>query len=114
MDRRHLFRIWIARARLDTVLGARNPEPAVLSRWRAVRAELATHPPLTLADLALSGRDLIEMGMRPGPGFGAVLAHLLDLVLDDPALNRGPILAFRARLYVDARARASRTSEWPS
>ena len=111
VDRRHLFRIWIARARLETALGARDPERAVLSRWRAVRTELAMDPPLALADLALSGRDLIEMGMRPGPGFGAVLAHLLDLVLDDPALNRGTILALRARRYVDARARASRTSE---
>ena len=114
VDRRHLFRIWIARARLETALGARNPERAVLSRWRAVRAELAMDPPLALADLALTGRDLIEMGMRPGPGFGAVLAHLLELVLDDPALNRGPILALRARRYVDARARASHTSERPA
>jgi len=114
VDRRHLFRIWIAHARLETALGARDPERAVLSRWGAVRAELAKDPPLALADLALSGRDLIEMGMRPGPGFGAVLAHLLDLVLDDPALNRGTILALRARRYVDARARAARTSERPA
>ena len=111
VNRRHLFRIWIARARLADARGARNPERAVLARWQAVRAELAKDPPLTLADLKLSGRDLIEMGMRPGPGFGAVLAHLLDLVLDDPALNRGSILARRARRYVDGRAQASGTPQ---
>lgn len=111
MNRRHLFRAWIARARLETGLGARNPERAVLSRWTAVRAELAMDPPLTLADLALRGRDLIEMGMRPGPGFGDLLAHLLDLVLDDPALNRGSILARRARRYIDGRAQASGAPE---
>jgi tRNA nucleotidyltransferase (CCA-adding enzyme) len=107
VDRRHLFRIWIARARLDAAREAPSPESAVLSRWKAVRAELAMDPPLRLTDLALGGRDLIEMGMRPGPGFGTVLAHLLDLVLDDPALNRRSILARRARHYIDARAQAS-------
>ena len=107
VDRRHLCRIWIARARLEAARGTPSPESAVQSGWKAVRAELAKDPPLTVADLALSGHDLIEMGMRPGPGFGAVLAHLLDLVLDDPALNRRSILARRARLYIDARAQAS-------
>ncbi len=111
VDRRHLFRIWIARARLETGLGGRDREHAVLARWKAVRAELEMDPPLTLADLALSGRDLIEMGMRPGPGFGAVLAHLLDLVLEDPARNRRSVLAPRARRYIDGRAQASDTPE---
>lgn len=106
VDRRDLFRIWIARARLEAARGTPSPERAVLSRWRTVRAEMATDPPLTVADLALSGYDLVEMGMRPGPGFGAVLAHLLDLVLEDPALNRRSILARRARLYIDARPQA--------
>ena len=113
-DRRHLFRIWIARARLDAGHGMRGPERAVLARWRAVRRELATNPPLTVADLALGGRDLIDMGMRPGPGFGEVLAHLLDLVLDDPARNRRSILERRARRFVDARAQAPDTPGGPA
>lgn len=114
VDRRHLFRIWIARARLEAGRGTRGPERAVLACWKAVRAELATDPPLTVAHLALSGRDLIEMGMRPGPGFGAVLAHLLELVLDDPGLNRRSILARRARRYMDGRAQASGTPRSPA
>lgn len=107
LNRRDLFRIWIAHARLQAGLGGRDPESAVLSRWKAVRAELAMHPPLTLADLALSGRDLIGLGLRPGPGFGDVLTHLLDLVLDDPSLNRRSALVRRARRYMDGRAQAS-------
>lgn len=114
VDRRDLFRIRIARARLEAARGTPSPERAVLSRWKAVRAELATDPPLTVADLALSGHDLVEMGMRPGPGFGAVLAHLLDLVLEDPALNRRSILARRARLYIDARPQASGSPRRPA
>lgn len=114
VDRRHLFRIWIARARLEAAQGTRDAERAALSRWKAIRAELATSPPLTVGDLALSGRDLIAMGMRPGPGFGDVLAHLLDLVLNDPALNRRSILAGRARRYMDARASSPDTPGEPA
>ena len=39
------------------------------------------------ADLAVDGRDLIELGYREGPAIGAALARLLDEVIDDPAAN---------------------------
>ncbi len=103
VHRRQLFRVWIARARLEASSGTRGAGTAVLSRWKAVRAELAADPPLTVAELDFGGRDLIDMGMQPGPGFGDVLAHLLELVLDEPALNRRSVLAERARLYIAAR-----------
>jgi tRNA nucleotidyltransferase (CCA-adding enzyme) len=48
---------------------------------------------LRLEDLALNGRDLIALGMKPGPRFGEILSHLMDLVLEDPELNeREPLL----------------------
>lgn len=105
VDQRGLFRIWIARARLDASRGVRGAGAAVLSRWRTVRTEMAADPPLTVADLAFGGRDLIDMGMQPGPGFGEILAHLLELVLDEPALNRRSVLADRARRYITAQGR---------
>jgi tRNA nucleotidyltransferase (CCA-adding enzyme) len=43
--------------------------------------------PYRLADLAVDGRDLIELGYREGPAIGAALARLLDEVIDDPAAN---------------------------
>jgi putative nucleotidyltransferase with HDIG domain len=43
--------------------------------------------PMSIADLNISGRDLIEMGYTPGPQFGVVLRALLERVLDEPALN---------------------------
>jgi len=42
---------------------------------------------LTLKDLAVSGRDLIAAGMKPGPHMGRVLEGLLQLVLEEPACN---------------------------
>lgn len=42
---------------------------------------------LTLKELAVSGKDLIDAGMQPGKEMGAVLARLLEIVLEDPQCN---------------------------
>ena len=47
---------------------------------------------LSLGQLAVSGEDLIDLGIAPGPALGEVLGRLLDAVLADPALNRREIL----------------------
>ena len=41
----------------------------------------------TIRDLAINGRDLIQMGMQPGPQIGEVLQKLLDVVIENPELN---------------------------
>lgn len=65
---------------------------------RAVSAELAQKPPLSLKDLAIGGRELIaECGVRPGPDVGRVLAALLELVLDEPGKNTREALLGEAR-----------------
>lgn len=45
-------------------------------------------PPMSLKDLAISGQDLIALGMKPGPLFSRILNHLLETVLDDPTANK--------------------------
>lgn len=42
---------------------------------------------LTIKDLALGGRDLIEMGYEPGPELGRTLDKLLTAVLEHPEKN---------------------------
>ncbi len=42
---------------------------------------------IRLKDLALSGRDLIEYGMKPGPEMGAVLSRMLEVVFEQPECN---------------------------
>ncbi|MCM1084417.1 MAG: CCA tRNA nucleotidyltransferase [Clostridium sp.] len=42
---------------------------------------------LSLSDMKLSGKDLIEMGASQGKELGAVLKELFERVLDDPELN---------------------------
>jgi tRNA nucleotidyltransferase (CCA-adding enzyme) len=68
----------------------------VVAAWRRARAILRTRPPLRVGDLELDGRDLIGLGLRPGPAFGRILERLLDWVLEDPARNRKDLLEERA------------------
>lgn len=52
--------------------------------------------------LALTGHDLIEqLNISPGPLVGKILAYLLELVFNDPALNRKDLLLDLARKYID-------------
>jgi tRNA nucleotidyltransferase (CCA-adding enzyme) len=54
--------------------------------------------PHRLADLAIDGRDLIALGMKPGPEIGRVLHELLRDVVDDPSRNTRETLLERAKL----------------
>jgi tRNA nucleotidyltransferase (CCA-adding enzyme) len=64
------------------------------------RQQVDAGVPLTLRDLAITGKDLIaELQLTPGPQLGALLEQLLVLVLDDPSLNeRGTLLERAAPL----------------
>jgi len=53
--------------------------------------------PLTRKQLAVTGNDLVAIGIPAGPDLGAVLDRLLTLVVDDPSLNTREILLARAR-----------------
>jgi len=48
---------------------------------------IAERQAFTLRDLAISGRDLIEAGVAPGPELGVRLQRALDAVLDGTAEN---------------------------
>ena len=56
---------------------------------------------LTVRNLKISGYDLIEMGLPPGPLFSQILDHLLELVLDDPELNQREGLLGHVRAFVE-------------
>ena len=47
---------------------------------------------VTLRDLAVTGKDLMQIGMKPGRELGNMLNELLELVIDDPACNKKEIL----------------------
>ena len=45
-----------------------------------------------LKDLAITGKDLIEQGIKPGKEIGEILSSLLDMVIENPELNKKEIL----------------------
>lgn len=47
---------------------------------------------VTLKDLAIDGRDLIDYGIKPGRDIGLYLDKLLHMVIEEPALNNKSIL----------------------
>lgn len=56
---------------------------------------------ITVKDLDINGYVVMEeFGIQPGPLVGRILNHLLELVLDEPELNKREILLQRAREFV--------------
>ena len=54
----------------------------------------------SLSKLAVNGRDLVSIGISPGPCMGKVLEKLLDMVLENPKLNEKSVLLEHAvKLY---------------
>ena len=42
---------------------------------------------LSLKDLAVTGRDLMDAGVKPGPGLGVILNAMLEAVIEHPEYN---------------------------
>ena len=53
---------------------------------------------VSLKMLAVTGKDLIAAGMKPGKEIGQMLEHFLDLVLEHPELNQKEELLKRIEL----------------
>lgn len=60
---------------------------------------LAEKACFSLKNLAVSGKDLIDLGMEPGPGMGKILNHLLEAVMDGQVPNEKAQLLQKAREY---------------
>jgi len=84
-----LIRVWGGRCRAHRGGAGGARCEVVVAAWRRARGILRSRPPLAVADLALDGRDLIRLGLKPGPDFGRILEWLLDQVLEEPGINRG-------------------------
>jgi tRNA nucleotidyltransferase/poly(A) polymerase len=95
-------RIELARSRGGVDLGTAPAPGEVVAAWRLARRMRRSGAPLTLSELALDGRDLIRLGLKPGPHFGDVLDGLLDFVLEDPERNTAPALEKRMAELADS------------
>lgn len=105
-----LFRVLVARARVDGLRGFGDSEAETVALFRSARRQLRADVPLQVGDLALDGEDLIRMGLEPGPHFGEILDRLLERVLDEPGRNEASELEGQVRAWLDA-GEFSRTGE---
>lgn len=91
----------LAAARFAAERAAGLPAPpaaAVRSTYRRL-VRIAYRDPIELADLAVTGADLVDAGAPAGPRVGSILRRLLDAVVDDPGRNtRAWLLAETRRL----------------
>jgi len=53
-----------------------------------VREVLEEKPAVSLKDLAINGKDLVDLGYQEGVELGGMLKKLLEIVIDKPELNR--------------------------
>jgi tRNA nucleotidyltransferase (CCA-adding enzyme) len=86
--------------------GREVPEDlASIERLRArVDAMLAAGAAFSAKDLAVNGKALMEaLGIPPGRIVGEMLAHLVEKVIDDPALNEREALIEEARRFAAER-----------
>jgi tRNA nucleotidyltransferase (CCA-adding enzyme) len=93
-------RRWMNRcgAAVDDLLAAHHLRTGSPAPWaEAVAGVRARGEAVNRGGLAVTGRDLAEAGIPPGPEMGALLDRLLHLVLEEPALNRREILLAKAR-----------------
>ncbi len=84
----------VAHRRADLRAKGRDATPVEELRSALEREQSSPH---RLADLAVNGDDLIELGYDAGPGLGRALAELLAAVVDDPGLNTRSELLERAK-----------------
>lgn len=64
-----------------------------LEKWRQLYLQIMEKKQcVSLKTLAVTGSDLIAMGMKPGKGIGEMLNQLLELVLEKPERNTREIL----------------------
>jgi tRNA nucleotidyltransferase (CCA-adding enzyme) len=85
-------------AHKEADLRGKRPDPNELEKVVRLRAllEQERSQPHQLADLAVDGTDLMELGYAEGPALGTALESLLDAVVDDPSLNTREELLARA------------------
>ena len=112
--RRWLSRVGVARSDAHLALAAaeaaagpdRGARAEVKRLAAAVAAAKAASPALSAQELALDGRAVMAiLGAGPGPHVGEALRHLLDRVLEDPALNAPAALEAELRAWWLARER---------
>jgi hypothetical protein len=94
-------RRWMAASgqAVDDLMGLERYRHRTVPAWIAVVEAIRARGEATARhELAITGTDLLALGIAPGPAIGTALDRLLGIVLEEPAMN------VRERLLEAARA----------
>lgn len=79
-----------------------------INEWQRLYLQVKeSRDALSIKDLAVNGRDLMDAGVREGPEIGRILNRMLQDVLDDPAHNSREYLM---KAYVYEKTKAEKQS----
>lgn len=94
-----LFKLRIADATANPKSTFNPTEIQILEKRvsEVIKKDLA----LRVTDLDISGFDLINIGVSPGPDMGNILQYLLEEVVENPKLNKKSTLIKMVRDYLD-------------
>jgi tRNA nucleotidyltransferase/poly(A) polymerase len=84
-DLENIYRL--RRADACAMAGLEPGAEFLLPLVKRVDESLAGNRAFSLKDLAVSGKDLMEIGVKPGKCMGIILHELFETVVDDPSLN---------------------------
>ena len=82
-----LFKIWEADISAQSDYEREDKLRRLAANKADYEAILAAQSCVSLKTLAVSGKDLIERGVKPGPKLGELLSGMLDEVIEDPLKN---------------------------
>ena len=91
--------------RADALAGEGRGLGAIAEMEEKVARALAEQRPFAREDLAVSGRDLLALGVPPGRTIGRVLNDLLAAVQEDPGLNARSLLLELAREHLETESK---------
>jgi poly(A) polymerase/tRNA nucleotidyltransferase (CCA-adding enzyme) len=79
--------------------GSRTGLPAPILRLQhRIERVIEEANAMTVKDLDINGTVIMEtLGLTPGPAVGRILSQLLEIVLDDPAMNKRELLLEKAK-----------------
>ena len=97
---RRLFHVMEADVKAQAPETVPGKMEKLLSGYAMLDAVLAEGACFTIPDLAVNGRDLIAMGLKPGVFLGSVLKKLFREVLDGNLENNRDVLLAAARTYI--------------
>ena len=78
---------YMRREKIENIVEMRRLYQEIIKIRNLYKQILMENQCVTLRQLAVSGRELMELGMKPGRELGAMLSELLEYVLDDPERN---------------------------